>query len=318
MAVAANFKPVPHRIPFGLRLKAWWSGYDVVLHQRQAANAGKEAPARPVIGARDPALPWQTPRVILAQMLWGEGFSLPGGAAEACTLAKPFALDPAMTVVDLAAGLGGGARAIVEQFGVWVAGYEADRDYAAAGMQFSTQQGMGKKAEISLSAPDELEIRTASIDCVLCRQLLHKVRDKDRLLRVVEQALKANGQLVLTDYMLSDPSSADSPAVKAWLQADGNGAGLWSLDDYTRALGAQKMDVRVSEDITAAYRGAVLAAWADLTKAITGAALAPEFSQCMVDELERWMRLVAAIDSGDVKVFRIYALKASAKTLSDW
>lgn len=317
MSVAAKLKTPQRRLPLGTRLKAWWSGYDVVVHQRKAAEA-VAAPPRVVLGERDPARPWQTTRVLLAQMLWGEGFSLPGGPEEACKLAKPFALDPAMTVMELGAGLGGGARAIVEQFGVWVSGYEPDRELAEAGMQLSTQAGLGKKAEIGLCRPDEFEIRAGTIDCVLCRELLHKLRDKDRLLRTLEQALKANGQLVLTDFMLTDSARAGSPAVAAWLQASGNGHGLWTLDQYTMALGAQKMEVRVTEDCTAAYRAMVLNAWASLTANITGATLAPELSQCLVDELERWMRLVAAIDSGDVKLVRIYALKAATKMLSDW
>ena len=318
MALAATLKPDRQRVPLLLRLKAWWDGCDVVIHPREAVKAGVATPMRPALGEYDPKRPWETPRVLLAQMLWGAGFSQPGGADEAIQLAKPFALDPAMTVIDLAAGLGGGARAVVEQFGVWVSGYEADPEYAAAGMELSAQAGLGKKAEISLSLPDDLEIRTNSVDCVMCRELLHKVADMARLLHVVEQALKPSGQLVLTDYMLSEPGRADSAAVTAWRQSTGNTAELWSLDRYTLALGAEKMDVRVTEDITAAARRMTLGAWAELTRTLAGATLAPPLAQCMVDELERCMRLVAAIDSGDLKLFRIYALKTGSKTLSDW
>lgn len=317
LAVAATLKTDRHRVPLLLRLKAWWDGSDVVVHARRSGT-GDAAPTRQVIGEPDPNRPWETPRVLLAQMLWGAGFSHPGGADEAIKLANPFALDPAMTVLELGAGLGGGARAVVEQFGVWVNGHESDREFATAGMQLSTQAGLAKKAEIKLSLPDEPEIRPNSVDCIMCRELLHKVADKPRLVRAMEQALKPKGQLVMTDFMLSETGRADSPAVEAWRQSLGADAELWPLDRYTLALGAEKMDVRVTEDITAPYRSLVLRGWADLTRAIGGVSLDQRLAQCMVDELERWMRLVAAIDSGDLKLFRIYALKPGSKTLSDW
>src|SRR5690606_36765044 len=144
LTVAAALKS-ELRVPLLTRLKAWWNGSEIVL-RRIESERKLAAPARQVIGAPDPNRPWETPRVVLAQMLWGAGFSHPGGAEEALKLAKPFALNPAMTVVDLAAGLGGGARAMVDAFGVWVSGYEVDRELAAAGMQLSAQVGQAKKA----------------------------------------------------------------------------------------------------------------------------------------------------------------------------
>lgn len=319
MTLVANIKAEPPRVPLRLRLKAWWEGSDLVVHQREAASSAvPNRPARPIVGKLDPARPWETRRIILSQMLWGEGFSLPGGAEEALRLAKPFALDPAMTVIDLNAGLGGGARAIVERFGVWVAGYELDRELAAAGMQLSIRDGLGKKAEIVVYRPDQLEIRPASIDCVMCRELLHRVSDKPALLQTINQGLKPKGQLVMTDYMLSDPERAGNAPVRTWLDGADGPVELWSADQYTRALGAEKLEVRVTEDISVAYRRMVLAGWAGLTRAIGGASVAPELARCLVKELERWMRLVAAIDSGDLQVVRIYALKAGSKMLSDW
>jgi cyclopropane fatty-acyl-phospholipid synthase-like methyltransferase len=314
LAVAVKSKsdpaPVPLKVPLKLRLKAWWEGCDVIVHQREAEAAPMAAPLpRRVIDYRDPDRPWQTPRAKLACMLWGEGFSHPGDTEHVLQLVKPFALDPAMTVVDLCAGLGGGARAIVEEFGVWVSGMEPDPELAEAGMQISTKAGLAKKAEIAQYDPAALDIRAGTVDCFLCRQLLHRVEDKPRFLRAVDRALKNRGQVVLTDYMLADPSRAESPAIKAWRDCEGVPLHLWTVEQYAAAFKQEGLEVRVTEDMTAPYRSMVLNGWAALTAATDGASLAPELVRALVDELERWTRRIAALESGDLKLVRFYALK---------
>jgi SAM-dependent methyltransferase len=307
------------RVPIKLRLKAWWDGCDVIVHQRKAKPAAIETPTRAVIGYRDPERPWETPRVKLAQMLWGEGFSHPGGAEHALRLVKPFGLDPAMTVLDLSSGLGGGPRTLVEHCGVWVTGLEPDREFAEAGRQLSILAGVAKKADICVVIPEKLDLRAGSIDCIICRELFHTVADKPRMLRIIEQALKPRGQFLFTDYMLADREKAGSEPIKAWLEAEPAPVDLWSLDDFTRFLADEKLEVRVTEDVTDDFRRMVIAAWAELTASTTGAALTSELKACLVSELERWTRRIAAFDSGDLRVFRVYALKnASSRMLSDW
>lgn len=317
MTATARLRSEVPNVPFTLRLKAWWKGYDVVVRPKSPARAAT-APARPVIGRLDPDMPWRTHAVILSELLWGEGFSLPGGAEEALRLAKPFALDPAMTVVDLNAGLGGGVRAVVEAFGVWVGGYDPSGELATAGMQLSALAGLGKQAAVACYRPEALELRPGSIDCVMARELLHRVDDKERFLNTVHDGLKPNGQVVLTDYVLATPESGESQAVRSWAGSVGEPVTPCTQEEYARLLGAAKLEARVTEDITADHRRMVLAGWADLTAALAGSSIDPEFARCLVTELERWMRLVAALDSGHLKAVRIYALKAGTKMLSDW
>lgn len=308
-------------VPFKLRLKAWWDGNDIVVRAAAKSRRSRaiETPLRKTVGYRDPERPWETPRVKLAQMLWGDGFSHPGAAEQAIKLAKPFGLDPAMTVLDLSAGLGGGVRALVDHFGVWVSGLEQDAEFAEAGMQISTLSGTAKKAEIGRFLADKLELRVNSIDCITCRELFHTVADKKQMLFTIAQGLKPRGQLVFTDYMLAELDRAESPAIKAWLETEPAPVDLWSLEEFTRCLADEKMDVRITEDITDEFRHMAIGAWSNLTSNTVGATLAPELKECLVQELERWTRRIAAFDSGDLKVFRVYALKSAAtRMLSDW
>lgn len=310
--------PARAKIPVNLRLKAWWDGNELVLK----ARAGEAPPApepRKVVGYRDPARPWETPRVQMLQAIWGQGFWAPGGREYGQRLAKPFGLTPAMSLLDLGAGLGGPARACVEEFGVWVSGVERDPELAVAGKEISTLAGLAKKAEIAPYDPDQFEIPQRSFDCILAREILFTAADKPRLLRVIERGLKPHGQFVFTDYVLSGPGRETSPTVGAWMQHEPTTPHPWTMDDYTRCLNELKFDIRTAVDETAAFRDLILSGWADYTQAAASASLDPELARCLVEEVELWARRVAAIDAGDLRLYRVYALKtASERLLSDW
>lgn len=311
MAAAAK-KPDRPRPPLKLRLKGWWEGFDVVHGRSPEDRTPEPAPAAPerrVIGIADPDRPWQTARTKVNAMLWGEGFSLPGDADHVLQLVKPFALDPAMTVVDLCAGLGGGARAIVEAFGIWVTGMEPDPELAAAGMQISTITGFARKASIVHYDPASLDLRAGTVDCILCRQLLHRVEDKPRFLAALDRGMKARGQIVLTDYVLADPARQHSPAVEAWVSSEGHPLHLGPADTYRRAFEDQGFEVRVSEDMTAEFRRMVLNGWAGLASTIENCSLEPELVRALAGELERWTRRIAAMEGGDVRLMRYYMRK---------
>src|SRR3546814_15795585 len=71
-------------------------------------------------------------RVDVRQRLFGPGNAGPGGSEHAIEVVQAFGLTPVHTVLDLSAGLGGPATAIVQRFGVWITGYELDPELAEA------------------------------------------------------------------------------------------------------------------------------------------------------------------------------------------
>src|SRR5690242_3631345 len=146
MGAALETSAPPSAKPsFKTRLKAWWEGYDV--------NAPAEEPLpEPALGPVTPEAPppeippLEQPHIKIAQYIWGESLTGPGGVAAILKLVKPFALDPSMTVMDFGSGLGGGTRAVSEEFGLWVNGFEPDPVMAAGGQELSIKKG-AKKAE---------------------------------------------------------------------------------------------------------------------------------------------------------------------------
>ena len=87
----------------GLRMKAWWEGYDPDEIQKRIQD---RAPAPDLI--EEPAAeekkaitvdtidPWDDETVDIAQFVWGKGFCGPGGPEFVVALSKLLALSPEM------------------------------------------------------------------------------------------------------------------------------------------------------------------------------------------------------------------------------
>lgn len=304
------------RVPMKLRLKAWWEGNDVVVRVQDKPAAAPKPP-REGKGFRDPARPWETPKTLLHQALWGSGFSHPGGPEFALYIAKPLALNAAMTVIDLSAGLGGGTRAVVEKFDVWVAGLDEDEQLAAAGMEISNLAGMGKKAPISRYEPQNFEFKPGSCDCLMAREVFFRIIDKKRLFAQIAGGLKNGGQMVFTDYAARDKKSALHPAIVEWMKVEKSKAALWTVEDIAVVLGGAKLECRIKEDITDQYRAMVFGAWSAYAKHVDRA-ISPEEATCLTDEMELWAKRIAAIDSGELRVCRVHAFKGRGTAMSNW
>jgi len=251
-------------------------------------------------------------RLTVAQWLWGAGFHAPGGADHVLGLVKPFALNPAMSMLDVAAGLGGGARAIAAGFGTYVTGYEGDRELARRGMEMSVLQGMQKRAPVEAFDPESFELRTAAFDCILGRFATHALRDKARFLRVLSLSLKARGQLLLTDF-LAEPKAGARLELAVWEHDQPQRPQLWSLAQYTEGLAGLGFDIRITEDMTETHRRLIVAGWSQLLHTVDLRALPRKHLLAVLDEAERWVHAIAALESGALRVYRFYALATKGR-----
>lgn len=301
------------KLPLGMRLKAWWDGYDLEVHRRIVA--AEAAPGHEVRYERE-RLAWETPRIELAQQLWGHGFSSPGEAEQTRDLVKPVGLDESMSVLEVGSGLGGSARLIAQEFGSWVTALEPNPALADAAAALSEMHGMARKAAVSVCDIENLEIKRAGYDCILARQALFGVENKLGALSAMASGLKAKGQLIVTDFVRGDNPGR---AFEMWRNAEANKAELWGAEDYAETLKDLGLDLRVSADVTEDYRSALIEGWsaymADVGKQTLDAAQA----QIVKEEAEHWGLRKAALDSGELKLYRFHALSTRAnRLLSDW
>ncbi|HYD99570.1 MAG TPA: class I SAM-dependent methyltransferase [Alphaproteobacteria bacterium] len=323
-----------HKVPWRVRLRAWWEGYDVGpllerghdeggVHSgdpdhREADHGGGyggggavQAHGQQEAGGGATAAPkkplWSAGRIEVVERIWGKGFSTPGGDEHIPYLIKPFGLTSAMSVLDLAAGLGGAARFMAKTSGAWVTGFEGDRLLAKAAQERSLTAGLEKKATVSPYDPENFELKQR-FDCVFAKEGFFAVASKDRLLDVIHGALKPRGQLCFTDYVLADSANPSHPGLTQWAEHEPAPPHPWSVRDYVRGLEGRGFDLRTSEDITDQHRKMVLDAWAGFAEVLRDHKPSKGTLLELVSEAELWARRVIALQSG-LRVYRFYALK---------
>lgn len=242
----------------------------------------------------------------ILQWLWGPGYVIPGGADHVLTLTRPLGLSSAMTLLDVSAGLGGPIRAIVASCNAHASGLERDPELARIGMAMSTAQGQARRAPIAVFDPESFDLKSGHYDCVLGREVVYAVREKERFLRVLRQGLKTQGQLVLTDFLI-DRARGGEAVLAAWEGVQPYPPHLWTLERYVDCLKSLGFEIRLTEDMSAGYRAMIVAAWSGLLSRPELAQLPRSHFRLVLDEAERTMLTLKALD-GALRMYRIYAL----------
>ena len=241
------------------------------------------------------------------QWLFGPGCIIPGGADYVLELVKPFHLGPAMTMLDMAAGLGGPAETIASAFETYIAGFERDPALVRRASDAAVAHGLSRHVQIKVYDPESFELRAGFYDHALAREATYAVAQKERFLRVLNQAMKPSGQLIFTDFV-RDRAAGDRPELAAWEAASRQKPQLWTAAQYTDCLKSLGFDLRIVTDVTAEYRRMILLAWRGFLesgelKHLRGARAAP-----VIDVVEEDLRTVAALSSGALKFYYFVAL----------
>ncbi|MBP2300124.1 class I SAM-dependent methyltransferase [Azospirillum picis] len=293
------------------RLYAWWEGYDLSgvksRKEGEAPPSSEQAAPAPGPGMNRWGKPlWSATRIEVAEKMWGEGFNTPGGADHIPYLVKPLGLNPAMSVLDLAAGLGGTSRTMAGKYGCWVTGLEASELLAKEGMVRSFKHGLEKKAPVESFDPENFSY-PKRVDAIVYKEGMFAVRDKEQMFDGIELALKPRGHLLITDYIAEDAVTA-AKAVQTWCDKEPLAPNLWPKDRMANAFAQRNLDLRIAEDITDTHRGLILSAIQGLVDHLEKYQLDTPTKLAVMEEVELWARRVAAIDAG-MRVFRFYAIK---------
>jgi SAM-dependent methyltransferase len=269
-----------------------------------AAMAARLAPGEPT-APPDP--------LTIRQWLWGPGFHLPGTAEDVLALARPFAANASTRLLDVAAGLGGAARAIAAQSGAYVSALERDRDLARRGRAMSIAAGRHKQVPVGHMDPETLELRAGTFDGILGREASHMVHDKERFMRVLILGLRPRGQLLLTEFVV-EPGLAGRPELAAWAALQPREPSLWTLRQYSDCFLSLGVELRVPEDTSAAYKSQIVEGWVRLLRTVDLRSLPRGHRLAVVAEAERWMPIVAALDSGALRMYRFHMLAGPVRT----
>ena len=239
---------------------------------------------------------WSVARSRGAQMLWGEDLVGPGDAQWMVDAVRPFGLNPAKSVLDLTAGLGGAARGIVNSYDTWVTGLESSPLLAKLGMDRSKALGLSKKAPIGQYDPEHFN-QAGAFDLVMADRLLHRLRDKELFLDRVCDCVKPKGGVLLFDYVIEGtPTSWDN--WNGWRDTEPMEVYPWSKARMADELIQRNLDVRITEDLTQLHRRQVVDRVRRLGEALTVAVPDGRLLKALGRELALWWARLRVLGNG--------------------
>jgi len=324
------------KLPLALRFKAWWEGYDVseVEARYQAVVAANRPPAEPKPKKEKPKpvepepspeeiAGWNQDKIDVAQYIWGEGYCGPGGPDYIVTLSKLMALSPEMSMLQIGCALGGPARVLVERFGVWISGFDESEDLVRVGNDISEKMGMKRKAVLESYDPVTHEGFDRKFDRAFSKEAFFTIEDKQKLIDNIEEKLKPGGLMLLTDFVLGDEAAVGTQDYREWKVGERNTPFLVMAEELSDMFKKARMQVRVSEDISADYIQMINEAWAGADTVAAALAKEPDGQkkiQVLMTEAQFWTRRKKMLESGKLKLWRIVANKKASgpSMMSDW
>ncbi|MGA3003203.1 MAG: methyltransferase domain-containing protein [Acetobacteraceae bacterium] len=261
----------------------------------------------PVVANRPPPK-WNRERLKITDALWGQGYQFPGGEIETLRLAKPLGLSKASSLLLLGAGAGGPACSLAIHLGVWVSGFEADRDLVATAVDRVTRRNLTKHAQTELWDPDEPKFRDGFYHHGLALEALHGSQP-ERVLSAVARALKPSGHLAMTELIADTPLDPGNPVVAAWAHLERrNPKALPTEVTITRILGRLGFDVRVCEDVSERHVSHAMAGWRSLVRLMEDAPPTRREAMSSVQEAELWLLRLRLFEIGSLRLVRWHAI----------
>ncbi|MDI3309263.1 MAG: hypothetical protein QJR07_19465 [Acetobacteraceae bacterium] len=259
-----------------------------------------------------PRTDWPPYRIATAELLWGEGFVLPGGAEEVLRLARPLGLSRDSTLLLLGAGPGGAGQAITDALGCWVAGLESDAGLVALAAARAARMPATaiRRAECGLWDAAAPAFRTGYYHHALALEPLRGA-PPEPVLAAITEALKPHGQLVLVELVGEETAGPADHALAAWARAERRPAELPTEAAITRMLGRLGYEVRVTEDQSDRHSRLVLAGWKEMLARLaeTEARPTPRQATALVEEAERWLLRLRLMKQRRLRLLRWHAIR---------
>lgn len=240
----------------------------------------------------------------LADQLWGDGFLLPGGAAEANRLANLLPLSPATTLLLIGADAGGAANAIATTRGAWVAAQQ-DNLLLAERMALKLRP-LGKRATVATWDAGEPFFRHRYHHHALALEALRRC-PAGRLLPALAAALKPGGQLVLLELVAAEAAGRHAALLARWTELEGRPAPPEPAATLEAALVAAGFTLNVREDVGARHCAAVMAGWMRRVETLRqGGGGLPRGARALalVTEAERWLLRQRLMQAGSLQLIR--------------
>lgn len=315
---------------FRRRLKAWWEG-EILKDAKPAKKDKKKKDAKAKAAAPKPAVlvaapapapaPVEPPPAVMTkaeilQMLWGEGYALPGGALFTQKLTQDIKLADGERCLDIGAGLGGDACTLAQQHKVVVEAFETDAELMENGRALVTKAGLKDAVILSDGDATTNPFADQAYAAIFARENLLTQPDRKKLMANIVPSLRPKGSIVITDLMLAD-RSASNEAVEAWRESEPVKPVPFTVDEYSELLAENQLAVGEYNDLSEDYIKFIHEGWKRLHSFLQTAKLSPETATMLIDEGSMWLARCKALESGQLRLINMVGTLKPVQSMSD-
>ena len=244
----------------------------------------------------------------LLQLLWGEGFLSPGGAAEVAYLLEGSNI-AGCSVLDIGCGLGAVDELLITRHGARaVLGVDVDPGLLAAMAQRIDRAGLGAQVTSLCVKPGPLPLAAGRFDVVFSKDAIVQIPDKAAVFADAYRLLRPGGTLIVSDW-LRGGSGSYSAEMLEYFRLEGIAYNMANMAETTAALAYVGFIEIEARDRNAWYRdlarSELAALEGELRPLVTeriGAKRAGHF-------VNNWRQLVLVLERGEVRPAHLMARK---------
>lgn len=291
------------KVPFKDRLRLWWDGYELQRAAKQLTPVDDE----PEHDDGPPTVKgWSVSRQKSVVTLFGDGMTRCIPDSIKSRLTTPMGVNKTMSVAELGSGLGGFAHWVVDNYEAYVDAYEEEKELVDASTEMTKMAGMFRYIKYRHCDFEDFKPKLNSANVAYSSEALFCVKNKQDCFNKMQGMMKPEGQLMLSDYML-DGTSLDHPELVKWMEAEPIQPHPVDVQQIRSMLTTAGFEVSIAEDTTDEYKANVLKAFAEYAARSSRGEKSGHLHDWVIREGELWTARVKAMDSGALKVFRVYA-----------
>ena len=242
--------------------------------------------------------------VAMLELIWGEGFLVPGGSENVHRTVAGLDLTDKI-VLDIGSGVGGVDLILAGEHGARVIGFEIEQALIARARDYAARSGLSERVEFRHVDPGPLELDDDSVDVVFSSGAIIHIEDKAALFKEIFRVLRPGGVLAVYDWLKGpDPYSDD---MRYWFEMEGLTYAMDTLENYERMLyEAGFVDIQGSDD-SAWYRRHAKEEYARMKSELREqmfAVLGEDKARLFI---ENWRALTVVLDKGELRTCRFRA-----------
>jgi SAM-dependent methyltransferase len=245
---------------------------------------------------------------VLLQIIWGDGFLSPGGAAEVARLLDGSDI-AGCSVLDVGCGLGAIDQLLVAEYGAAsVVGIDLDPSLLARMRERVERAQLSGRIRAVQVTPGPLPFADAEFDVVFSKDSLVQIPDKPAIFAEILRVLRPGGRFIASDWLRGGAAEYSAEMLE-FFRLEGIAYNMATLAESAQGLiaaGFVAVEIRDRHDWYLELAQRELAAMEGASNAVIVERIGAERARHFIDN---WRQLVVVLRRGELRPGHLKAVK---------